>query len=113
MRYAYRKHLSLVSDGSTAEDIDDEKVKSRYILQVTQISVENQTTAYTRLVIGISDGVLFDELEEEDGPLVDDIYWSRSLILVPEGWFVRARLTGNTTSDIVNVFIQGFMEKVR
>lgn len=111
--YAYRKHLTFTSVVATPEDIDDSKVKPGWLLKTTHISVENRTTDYTRLVIGISDGSRFDELEEEDGPLADDIYWSRSLILVPEGWFVRARLTGNTSGDIINVHIQGIMKRVR
>lgn len=111
-KYAYRKHLYKASGGGTYDDINDEQVPNGYRLTVHHISVENQTTAYTRLVVGISNGNNFDQLIEEDSPAADNLYWHDRPIFVPEGWFIRCRLTGCTSADVLQVYLNGCMEKV-
>lgn len=113
MGEVYVKHLTKIGVNTTQEDIDDERVFNDYRLRVEHISVEDQTTAYTRLVIGISRGHVFHELIEEDAPAVADIYWHDRPIYVPEGWKVRVRLMGITANDVIQVYINGFLEKVR
>ena len=113
MGEVYLKHLTRIGVNTTQEDIDDEKVPNDYRLRVDHISVENQTTGYTRLVIGITDGHAFHEFVEEDAPAVDDIYWHDRPFYVPEGWKIRARLMAITASDVIQVYINGFLEKVR
>lgn len=113
MGEAYVRHLSKIGVNTTQEDIDDERVPNDYRLRVAHISVENETTAYTRLVIGIASGHSFHQLVEEDAPAADDIYWHDRPFYVPEGWKVRARLMGITADDVIQVHINGFLKKVR
>lgn len=113
MEYTYRRTLVKKSAAATYDDLDDEKVNNGNRLEINHISVENRTTAYTRLVIGMSDGLEFHKLVEEDAPAADDIYWHDRPFFVPEGWFIRCRLTGCTNGDDLRVFINGLMVKVR
>ena len=112
VKYAYTKHLYKASLGATYDDLNDEPVPNGYRLKVDHLSVENQTTAYTRLVVGISNGGEFHELIEEDTPAADNIYWHDRPIYIPEGWYLRFRLTGNTSGDVLQAYINGIMEKV-
>lgn len=112
MGEAYVKHLMKIGVNTTQEDIDDERVRDNYRLRVDHISVEDQTTAYTRLVIGITRGHAFHELIEEDTPALDDIYWHDSPFYVPEGWKVRVRMMAISVNDVIQVYINGFLEKV-
>ena len=111
-KYAYHRHLNKNSAGATYDDLNDEQVPKNHQLTVHHLSVENDTTAYTRLVVGISNGGNFHKLIEEDAPAADNIYWHDRPIYVPEGWFIRIRMTGNTSGDVCNAYINGVMEKV-
>ena len=110
---SYIDERVLHSIGSTDECIDFERVGDDHELEVSHVSVENRTTAYTRLVIGIRRGPDFFEREEEDAPAANDIYWTRSVFIVPEGFNLRLKLTGCTSGDEVHAFIQGCVKKVR
>ena len=112
MGEVYISHLAEIGVNATQEDIDDERVPNDHRLRVDHISVENQTHAYTRLVIGIVVGHTFHELIEEDSPAVDDIYWHDRPFYVPENCKVRVRMMGITASDVIQVYINGFLEKV-
>lgn len=113
MGEAYLRQFTKLGVNTTQEDIDDERVPNDYRLKVDHISVENETTAYTRLVIGVVVGHTFHQLVEEDAPAVDDLYWHDRPFSVPEGCKVRARLMGITANDVIQVYINGFLEKVR
>lgn len=110
-KYPYRRHLYKTALG-TADTINDDPVPKGHMLTVHHISVENQTNASTRLVVGISNGNNFDQLIEEDTPAADNLYWHDRPIFVPEGWFIRVYLTGATASDVLQVYVNGLMEKV-
>jgi hypothetical protein len=77
------------------------------VLEVMHVAVENRTTAYTRLTIGVADGLSFVEKEEEDSPPADDIFWSSSRILIPAGKKLRVRLTGCTSGDELHFAYEG------
>lgn len=110
---SYLDHKVFRSGGVLDEYIDFEQVGDDHELNVSHVSVENRTTAYTRLVIGVRDGGEFFEREEEDAPAVNDIYWTDSVIIVPERANLRLKLTGCTSGDVVHAFIQGCVKKVR
>lgn len=101
-----------VSKGSavgTTDDLESPLVEQDTILEVTHVAVENRTTAYTRLVIGVADGLSFFQKEEEDSPAANNIYWTRSKFLIPPGKKLRARLTGCTAGDNIRMTYEGFL----
>jgi len=93
----------------TQDDLESPLVEQGKILEVTHVAVENRTTAYTRLVIGVADGLSFFEKEEQDSPAADNIYWSRSKFLIPAGKKLRARLTGCISGDDLHMTYEGFL----
>lgn len=93
----------------TSDDLESLRVEPGTILQVTHVAVENETTAYTRLVIGVADGLSFYQKEEQDSPAANNIYWSRSKFLIPAGKKLRARLTGCTSGDKIHMTYEGFL----
>ena len=96
-----------VSSGGTYDDLESHLVEPGTILEVTHVSIENRTTAYTRLVIGIADGTLFFEKEEQDSPAADNLYWASDKFFVPPGKKLRARLTGCTSGDDLHMTYEG------
>ena len=104
-----------VSKGSAASgsnDLESRLVEPGTILEVRHVAVENQTTAYTRLTIGVADGISFYEKEEEDAPAANNIYWTKSKFLIPAGKKLRARLTGCTSGDKLRMAYEGFLWEV-
>ena len=93
----------------TSDDLESPLVEEGTILEVTHIAVENRTTAYTHLVIGVADGLSFFEKEEEDSPAADNIYWTKSKFLIPAGKKLRARLTGCTSGDDLHMTYEGYL----
>jgi hypothetical protein len=101
-----------VINGSAAtgtNDLESPQVEPGTILEVRHVAVENKTHAYTRLVIGVADGLSFYQKEEEDSPAVNNIYWTRSKLLIPAGKKLRARLTGCTSGDDLHMAYEGIL----
>jgi len=100
------------SAGGTYDDLESETVKPGTVLEVRHVAVENRTTAYTRLVVGVADGLSFFEKEEADSPAADNIYWTADYFLVPSGKKLRARLTGCTSGDDLHLVYEGYLWEV-
>jgi len=100
------------SSGGTYDDLESPLVDPGTILEVRHVAVENRTTAYTRLVIGVADGLSFFQKEEEDSPAANNIYWTKSKFLIPAGKKLRARLTGCTAADVLNMTYEGYLWEV-
>jgi hypothetical protein len=94
---------------SGTNDLESPPVEPGTVLEVRHVAVENRTTAYTRLVIGVADGLSFFQKEEEDEPPANDIFWTRSKLLIPAGKKLRARLTGCTAGDNLHMTYEGFL----
>lgn len=96
----------------TTDDLESPQVEQGFLLEVRHVAVENRTTAYTRLVIGVSDGMSFYQKEEEDSPAANNIYWTKSWFLIPAGKKLRARLTGCTAGDNLHMTYEGYLWEV-
>jgi len=100
------------SSAADFDDLESHQVEQGYVLEIRHVSVENRTNAYTRLVIGVADGLSFHQKEEEDSPAADNIYWTRSKFLVPAGKKLRTRLTGCSDGDDLHMTYEGFLWEV-
>jgi len=100
------------SGAGVLDDLESPQVEPGTILEVRHVAVENRTTAYTRLVIGVADGLSFFQKEEQDSPAANNIYWTRSKFLIPAGKKLRARLTGCTSGDDLHMTYEGFLWEV-
>jgi len=96
----------------TTDDLESPQVEQGFLLEVRHVAVENRTTAYTRLVIGVADGLSFFQKEEEDTPAANNLYWTRSYFLIPAGKKLRARLTGCTAGDNLHMTYEGYLWEV-
>jgi len=96
----------------TQDDLESLQIEPGTILEVRHVSVENRTNAYTRLVIGVADGLSFFQKEEEDSPAANNIYWTKSKFLIPAGKKLRARLTGCTAGDDLHMSYEGYLWEV-
>jgi hypothetical protein len=96
----------------TSDDLESPLIEQGTVLEVHHVAVENRTTAYTRLVIGVADGLSFFQKEEEDSPAADNIYWTKSKFLIPAGKKLRARLTGCSSGDDLHMTYEGFLWEV-
>lgn len=96
----------------TSDDLESRQVEPGTILEVRHVSVENRNTAYTRLVIGVADGISFFQKEEQDSPAANNLYWTRSYLLIPAGKKLRARLTGCTSGDKIHMTYEGYLWEV-
>ena len=61
----YRYRITKVSDASDPLNIDADVLNPQWSWDVVRCSVENETTDYTKLRIGIVSGDVFHPLEEE------------------------------------------------
>jgi len=100
------------SSAGTYDDLESPLVQPGTILEVRHVAVENRTTGYTRLVIGVADGLSFFQKEEEDSPAANNIYWTSSYFLVPAGKKLRARLTGCQAGDDLHMTYEGYLWEV-
>lgn len=105
----YQTSLTAKSAGAAFDDLNDDRVAPRSFLVVTHVSVENETTAYTNLRVGVDQRGSIRFHEEEKNPAADEIYWTRSRFFVPEGAYLKVRCVGCTASDILKVNIQGYL----
>lgn len=96
----------------TSDDLESRLVEPGTILEVRHVAVENRTTTYTRLVIGVADGISFFQKEEQDAPVLNNIYWTRSKFLIPAGKKLRARLTGCVAGDNLHMTYEGYLWEV-
>ena len=93
----------------TLDDLESPLIEQGTILEIRHVSVENRTTAYTRLVIGVADGLSFFQKEEQDSPAANNLYWTPNKFLIPAGKKLRARLTGCQSGDNLHMFYEGFL----
>lgn len=109
----YDSHKTIVSGGGTYDDVNDDRIRPGWLLEVSHISVENQTTAFTNIRIGVDHGGVFFIHEEEKNPVADEVYWTKSHFYVSENERVKVRCTGCTSGDFIQVFIEGLLRKIR
>ena len=112
LRNVITEEVLMASAGGTYDDLESRPVEPGTVLEVRHVAVENKTTAYTRLTIGVADGISHFEKEEQDSPAANNIYWTDSYFLIPTGKKLRARLTGCTSGDKVRMAYEGFLWEV-
>ena len=97
---------------SGTNDLESPLVRLGTIFEVRHVAVENRTTAYARLVIGVADGISYFQKEEQDSPAANNIYFTRSKFLIPAGKKLRARLTGCAAGDKLFMTYEGYIWEV-
>jgi hypothetical protein len=95
------------STGATYDDLESPLVRPETLLEITHIAVENRTTAYTRLIIGVADGANFSYKEDQDAPPAATVFWTPDKLRIPEGKKLRVRMIGCTGGDDLHLTYEG------
>ena len=108
----FRRRITIVSAAEATLNINDELIKSGFIAGIMRVAVENETSDYTRLRIGVVSGNIFHPHEEEENPNANTLYWMSEEFYIGQGENLRIELTGTTSSDRINVYIAGYTARV-
>lgn len=77
------------------------RVSTKTLLVLTHVTVENQTSPYTKVRLGINSGGVIHYIDELITVAADELVVSRSDILLGEGDVFFTELTGTTTGDVL------------
>lgn len=83
------------------------KIKPGRIEIISIVSVENLTTAYTSLRIGVFDNGVFHPYFEEKNPAAGEIYFTTDKIILRDGQQLQAELKGCTSGDHLEMYTHG------
>lgn len=94
-------HRTIRGAGSTGTVVTLElpRVKPGWLIVLTHVTVEDKTTAYTKVRLLINHQGINHYLDELDSPAAAELAVSRSDILLGEQDIFAAELTGTTDSD--------------
>lgn len=74
-------------------------VGAKTLRVLTHVTVENKTSSYTKCRLGINDGAVDIYIDELTSIAANELAVSRSDILLGEGDYFFAELTGTATGD--------------
>ena len=97
----YRRTVREKSDGETTVRLKLNRIKARKVRKLTHVTVENETTAYTKCRLGINNGGNDHYLDELITIAANELAVSRSDIVLGEGDVFFAELTGTTDGDVL------------
>lgn len=97
----YRRTLTQKSDGAAITRLKLDAVKPRRLRVLSHVTVEDQTTAYTKCRLAINSGSRDHYLDELTTIAADELAVSRSDILLGEGDYFFAELTGTSAGDLL------------
>ncbi|MBA7524712.1 hypothetical protein ES705_16854 [subsurface metagenome] len=97
----YRRNITKIGDGSTLIPLQLNRIDPKTLRNLTHVTVENQTNAYTKCQLGINSSGLIYYLDELLTIAAAELAVSRSDILLGEGDVFFAELTGTTSGDLL------------
>jgi len=95
----FRRKIRKTSDGSATVRLELNRIKAKTLRVLTHVTVENETTAYTKCRLGINSGSRDHYLDELTTVAAEELAVSRSDTLLGEGDYFFAELTGTTAGD--------------
>ncbi len=95
------------SGGNANEDIDLGPVPEGLTWVVQHAAVEDETTAFTSVRVGVATADGFRPIEEHVGGVAGELYTVPDRIYVPAGKFLRARFVGTTSADKLALYVNG------
>lgn len=95
----YRRTVRDTSNGSATVRLQLDRLKATRFRLLTHVTVENETTAYTKCRLGIDASGVDHYLDELPTIAADELAVSRSDIILGEGDVFFAELTGTSNGD--------------
>ena len=112
LRYYFRDRV-LIPDAVAGENLlEHDKVGHDKVYNYDEITIENRTSAFTRLLIGVVNGGLFHTYEEQQSPSAATLYpfHPNKTLKISEGEQLQAKCTGVTLHDELVMFVAGYYE---
>jgi hypothetical protein len=97
----YRQKVTATGLTGSVVSLELDPVDPAKIRILSHVTVENKTTAFTKVRLAIKHHSLTFYLDELDNPTAAELIVSRSDILLGEGDILVAECTGTTTADIL------------
>ena len=97
----YRRTERAAGLGGSVVRISLGRVSEKTLLVLTHVTVENETSAYTKVRLGIDARGVIHYIDELITVAADELAVSRSDILLSEGDVFFTELTGTTTGDVL------------
>jgi len=97
----YRRTVTKLSDGEATFRLKLNKIKAGKVRTLSHVTVENETSAYTKCRLGIDAGGRDHFLDELQTIAADELAVSRSDIILGEGDVFFAELTGTSADDVI------------
>ena len=108
-KHFFRKKLLFISAGISEENIYDIGVDGGFAYVYTRIAVENLSSGYTKLRIGVDSIGEFQQYEEQLLPLTAVLYWTSDALYIFADQRLQIRIYGATLGDRIEVVCQGYV----
>lgn len=95
------------SGGAANEDLELGRVPEGEEWELTHIAVEDETTAFTSVRLGVRRGVAFIPLEEHVGGVAGELYTANRPFYLQAGNILVARFVGTTSGDLLRLYANG------
>ena len=97
----YRRTKRKLGVTGSAVRIELGRIKPRVVRVLSHVTVENETSAFDKCRLGITNGGLNHYLDELQNVAACELCVSRSDIILGEGDIFFAELTGTTSDDVL------------
>jgi hypothetical protein len=97
----YRRTKVGVGATGSAVRVELSRIKPRVMRVLSHVTVENESNAYTKCRLGITNGGVNHYLDELQTIAACELAVSRSDIILGEGDIFFAELTGTTNDDVL------------
>lgn len=107
-RFPLTRQEMLVSGGATNEEITIGPVPPGRLWVITNLSLEDETTAYTSarmIMTGLGEEHMLIEGVTLSAAV---LYWADTSLYIPEGRSLMFRFVGTTSADILKAYVTGF-----
>jgi len=109
----YRRTITQKAGATSPHRVKLDRVEARRIRVLTHVTVEDETTAYTKCRLGIASGGRDHYIDELDAPAADELAVSRSDIILGEGDIFFAELTGVQENDLLVMTCLGWEQDLK
>ncbi|KKM82644.1 hypothetical protein LCGC14_1317560 [marine sediment metagenome] len=108
--YPFREKVVILSADAGTNYLDHVQIRQRRIFHYDHITVENETSDYTKLLLGVLSEDEMHKYEEQHSPRKGILYpWHpRKDVTVLENETLRAELQGCTSGDTLVMYVAGW-----
>jgi len=99
--------VSAVGVSDSDVNVTGKVYEGHVVQEIHTVSIINETSDYSRLILGIDNGALFIPLREEKAVPSGEYVYTSNPILLGRMSQLKAVLEGTTTGDIIRMYVNG------